>query len=383
MWERIFEIVRKELRQSLRNPRVRMTMIVPPILQTIIFGYAVNLDVEHVRLAVMDLDRSETSRDLIRKFTGSPYFTLLGEAQNDRAAQDLIDRGDVDAVVRIPVHFGEVIGRWHQSEVQVLLDGSNSNTASIIAQYAAGAIAAFNQETLQGQQNQRLVGRTTHGAVLLAMPTIRLDTHVWFNPELKSRYYFVPGVLVNIIMIVTLILTALSIVREKEIGTMEQIMVTPIRPIELMLGKTIPFALVGFADSVLVTALALLLFHVPFRGNALFLAFTAALFLLSTLGAGLFLSTISRTQQQAMMLAFFFIQPAFMLSGFTFPIRNMPQPVQWITLLNPLRYFMEIVRGVFLKGIGIDVLWPQVLILGVMGVVILVSSALRFHKRLD
>jgi ABC-2 type transport system permease protein len=206
---------------------------------------------------------------------------------------------------------------------------------------------------------------------------------VWFNPELKSRYYFVPGVLVNIIMIVTLILTALSIVREKEIGTMEQIMVTPIRPIELMLGKTIPFALVGFADSVLVTALALLLFHVPFRGNALFLAFTAALFLLSTLGAGLFLSTISRTQQQAMMLAFFFIQPAFMLSGFTFPIRNMPQPVQWITLLNPLRYFMEIVRGVFLKGIGIDVLWPQVLVLGVMGVVILVSSALRFHKRLD
>jgi ABC-2 type transport system permease protein len=383
MWERIFEIVRKELRQSLRNPRVRMTMIVPPILQTIIFGYAVNLDVEHVRLAVMDLDRSETSRDLIRKFTGSPYFTLLGEAQNDRAAQDLIDRGDVDAVVRIPVHFGEVIGRWHQSEVQVLLDGSNSNTASIIAQYAAGAIAAFNQETLQGQQNQRLVGRTTHGAVLLAMPTIRLDTHVWFNPELKSRYYFVPGVLVNIIMIVTLILTALSIVREKEIGTMEQIMVTPIKPIELMLGKTIPFALVGFADSVLVTALALLLFHVPFRGNSLFLAFTAALFLLSTLGAGLFLSTISRTQQQAMMLAFFFIQPAFMLSGFTFPIRNMPQPVQWITLLNPLRYFMEIVRGVFLKGIGIDVLWPQVLILGVMGVVILVSSALRFHKRLD
>ena len=383
MWERIFEIVRKELRQSLRNPRVRMTMIAPPILQTIIFGYAVNLDVEHVRLAVMDLDRSETSRDLIRKFTGSPYFTLLGEAQNDRAAQDLIDRGDVDAVVRIPVHFGETIGRWHQSEVQVLLDGSNSNTASIISQYAAGAIAAFNQETLRGQQNQRLVGRTTHGAVLLAMPNIRLDTHVWFNPELKSRYYFVPGVLVNIIMIVTLILTALSIVREKEIGTMEQIMVTPIRPIELMLGKTIPFALVGFADSVLVTALALLLFHVPFRGSALLLAATAALFLLSTLGAGLFLSTISRTQQQAMMLAFFFIQPAFMLSGFTFPIRNMPQPVQWITLLNPLRYFMEIVRGVFLKGIGIDVLWPQVLILGVMGVVILVSSALRFHKRLD
>jgi len=182
---------------------------------------------------------------------------------------------------------------------------------------------------------------------------------------------------------VTVMLTAMAIVREKEIGTMEQLMVTPIRPIELMLGKTIPFALVGFVDSVGVTALALLLFHVPFRGSALLLAVSAALFLLSTLGAGLFLSTISRTQQQAMMLAFFFIQPAFMLSGFAFPIRNMPQVVQWITLINPLRYFMDIVRGIFLKGVGISVLWPQLLTLGVMGVVIIVSSALRFHKRLD
>ena len=383
MRERILEIVRKELRQSMRNPRVRMTMFLPPLIQTIIFGYAVNLDVEHVRLAVMDRDRSETSRTLIKKFTGSRYFTLVGEAHSESEAQGLIERGDVDAVVRIPVQFGLEIGRWRQSEVQVLLDGSNSNTASIIAQYSVGVIAAFNQETLGAQQRERLVGRTAQGPVLLAMPNVRTDTHVWFNPELKSRYYFVPGVLVNIIMIVTMILTALSIVREKEIGTMEQIMVTPIRPIELMLGKTIPYALVGFFDSVLVTAIALLLFHVPFRGSVLLLAGSAALFLLSTLGAGLFLSTISRTQQQAMMLAFFFIQPAFMLSGFTFPIRNMPEPVQWITLLNPLRYFMEIVRGVFLKGVGISVLWPQILILGGMGVVILVSSALRFHKRLD
>jgi len=383
MRERILEIVRKELRQSMRNPRVRMTMFLPPLIQTIIFGYAVNLDVEHVRLAVMDRDRSETSRTLIKKFTGSRYFTLVGEAHSESEAQGLIERGDVDAVVRIPVRFGLEIGRWRQSEVQVLLDGSNSNTASIIAQYSVGVIAAFNQETLGAQQRERLVGRTAQGPVLLAMPNVRTDTHVWFNPELKSRYYFVPGVLVNIIMIVTMILTALSIVREKEIGTMEQIMVTPIRPIELMLGKTIPYALVGFFDSVLVTAIALLLFHVPFRGSVLLLAGSAALFLLSTLGAGLFLSTISRTQQQAMMLAFFFIQPAFMLSGFTFPIRNMPEPVQWITLLNPLRYFMEIVRGVFLKGVGISVLWPQILILGGMGVVILVSSALRFHKRLD
>ena len=199
-----------------------------------------------------------------------------------------------------------------------------------------------------------------------------------------SRNYFVPGVIVNIIMMVTLMLTALAIVREKEIGTMEQLMVTPIRPIELMLGKTLPFALVGLFDMVLVTAVALLVFHIPLRGSLLLLLLRLrVLFLMTTLGAGLFISTISHTQQQAMMATFFFFMPAFMLSGFTFPIRNMPVAVQWLTYLNPLRYFMEIVRGIFLKGSGVDVLWPQMVALAVFGVTILMLSARRFHKRLD
>jgi ABC-2 type transport system permease protein len=215
------------------------------------------------------------------------------------------------------------------------------------------------------------------------MPQVEARTRVWFNPDLHSRNYFVPGVIANIIMLVTLMLTALAIVREKEIGTMEQLMVTPLRPIELMLGKTLPFALVGLVDVVVITAAALIIFHIPFRGNPLLLLASAVLYLLTSLGAGLFLSTISQTQQQAMMASFFFTTPAFMLSGFSFPIRNMPVFVQYLTYLNPIRYFMEIVRGIFLKGVGLSALWPQMLALLVYGVTVLSLSVARFHKSLD
>jgi ABC-2 type transport system permease protein len=233
------------------------------------------------------------------------------------------------------------------------------------------------------QRNVRMLMRAAGSPVNMALPGVNARTRVWFNPDLKSRNYFVPGVVVNIIMIVTVMLTALAIVREKEIGTMEQLMVTPVRPIELMLGKTLPFALVGIVQTILITAAGMLIFRVPLRGNPLLLLFCAALFLMTTLGIGLYLSTISRTQQQAMMSMFFVTLPAFMLSGFAFPIQNMPTPVQWLTLLNPVRYFMEIVRGLFLKGVGIDVLWPQMLALAVFGVAIVWLSALRFHKTLD
>jgi ABC-2 type transport system permease protein len=220
-------------------------------------------------------------------------------------------------------------------------------------------------------------------AVRRQLGQVASDTRVWFNPDLRSRNYFVPGVAANILLMVTLMLTAQAIIREKEIGTMEQLMVTPLRPIELMLGKTIPFAIVGMVNMVIVTLAAMLIFHIPFRGNFLLLMFCAALFLMTALGAGLFLSTISRTQQQANMGSFFFTTPAFMLSGFTFPIRNMPVAVQYLTYLNPLRYFMEIVRGVFIKGVGVTVLWPQMLVLTVFGATVLTLSALRFHKTLD
>ena len=249
--------------------------------------------------------------------------------------------------------------------------------------YAGEIIAQFSSDVSAGQQNVRILTRSPNSAASVSFPSVPARTRVWFNPDLYSRNYFVPGVVANIIMTVTLMLTALAIVREKEIGTMEQLMVTPIRPIELMLGKTLPFAVVGLLDVVLITAVALLVFHIPLRGSPLLLLLCSVLFLMTSLGAGLFLSTVSHTQQQAMMANFFFSTPAFMLSGFAFPIRNMPVAVQYLTYLNPLRYFIEIVRGIFLKGVGASVLWPQMAALFVYGVAVLGLSALRFHKTLD
>jgi ABC-2 type transport system permease protein len=383
MWQRILEIVRKELRQTLRDPRRRFVVFGPPTIQMLIFGYAVNLDVEHVKIAWMDQDRTTESRELRERFTASPTFSIVATAGDEREASAILDRGDAQAVIRVRTGYAHEIRSGGTAEVQALLDGSDSNTAGIVGNYARTIVASLNQTLLARRQREMMTGRTQQGPVLLRIPSVAPETRVWFNSELRSRNYFVPGVLVNIIMLVTLMLTALSIVREKQIGTMEQIMVTPIRPIELILGKTIPFGLLGFIDMALVTAIALTLFRVPFRGSFLVLISAALLFLLTTLGAGLFMSTISDTQQQAMLATFFFFLPAFNLSGFAFPIRNMPEAVQWLTYLNPLRYFMEIVRGVFLKGIGFEVLWPQMAALAVYGVVVIGFSSMRFRKRLD
>jgi ABC-2 type transport system permease protein len=383
MWERIGVILRKEFIQALREPRMRILLFVPPILQTIIFGFAVNLDVDHARIAWMDLDRTPASRDLRSRFEGSGRFDVVLTPTTEDEVQQILDRGDAQAVVSVLPGFERDLLRARPTEVQVLVDGTNSNTASLVSSYAGSVIADFAGSSMAIQQNIRILKRSPAGAVNLSAPQIVPRSRVWFNPDLYSRNYFVPGVVANIIMMVTLMLTALAIVREKEIGTMEQLMVTPIRPIELMLGKTLPFAVVGLVDVTLVSAIAFVVFRVPFRGSVLLLFFCATLFLMTTLGAGLLLSTISQTQQQAMMSSFFFSMPAFMLSGFTFPIRNMPVVVQYLSYLNPLRYFIDIVRGLFLKGVGVSVLWPQMLCLAVYGVAVLTLAALRFHKSLD
>ncbi|MBI3951446.1 MAG: ABC transporter permease [Acidobacteria bacterium] len=385
MWERIREIIRKEFRQALREPRMRMMLIMPPLIQLIVFGYAVNLDVENTRIAWVDFDRTPASRDLRAAFEGSRHFRVTATPTGEEEVRQLLDQGEVQAVVHVLPGFARDIERGEATAVQILVDGTNSNTASIISNYATQVVARYANSVLVEQQRARLAARTmaTGAPVNLNMPGLSVRSRVWFNPDLRSRNYFVPGVVVNIIALVTLMLTAMAIVREKEIGTMEQLMVTPIRPIELMLGKTLPFALVGLVEVILVTTAALLVFHIPFRGSSLVLLGCATLFLLTTLGAGLFISTISQTQQQAMMASFFFFMPAFMLSGFAFPIRNMPVVVRYLTYLNPVRYFIEIVRGIFLKGTGVTVLWPQMVALLVFGIVVVGVSALRFHKRLD
>ncbi len=363
MRERLTEIIRKEFRQAFREPRMRTMLFLPPIIQLLVFGYAVNLDVEHSRMAWMDRDRTPESRELLAAFQGSGRFEVVATPDNDEQVQSLLNSDKVDFVVHVLPGFARDIQRGRTTSAQILINGANSNTASIVSGYASSTVARFANRVMDDHARARLAARMAPSPVHAAIPQVSLQSRVWFNPDLLSRNYYVPAIVVNIITVITLMLTAMAIVREKEIGTMEQLMVTPIRPIELMLGKTLPFALVGLVDTVLAVTLALLLFHVPFRGSVLFLFASACLFLMTSLGAGMFISTISRTQQQAMMTTFLFFQPFF--------------------LLNPVRYFIEIVRGVFLKGSGLSVLWPQVLALAVFGVMILTLSALRFRKRLD
>lgn len=369
MRRRIAVLVGKELRQALREPRMRILLVAPPLIQMIVFGFAVNLDVENAAIAWMDQDRTSWSREVEAAFEGSPRFTIVRRLSAESEAAGVLDRGEAAAVVRVLPGFGSRMARGGSGRVQVLVDGANSNTAALVAAYARRVLDRFAEESggVSGRATTRLVP----------------EARVWFNPELRSRNYFVPGVVVNIVALVTVMLTALSIVREKEIGTMEQLMVTPIRPLELMLGKTIPFAAVGLLQLALLTLLARIVFRVPFRGSFLLLGVSAVVFLLTTLGAGLFISTISRTQQQAMMTFFFMFFPMFLLSGFAFPIHSMPVSVQYATYLNPLRYFIEIVRGVFLKGTGLEVLWPRIAALALIGIGVMGASTLRFRKKLD
>jgi ABC-2 type transport system permease protein len=385
MRQRLRRIMRKEFIQVARDPRMRAMLFMPPLIQLLIFGYAANLDVNTAKIAWMDQDHSAASRELLSEFQGSGRFIIVAEPENDAQMQRLLDRATVDAVVRVMPGFARDVERGRSTSVQVLLDGTNSNTASIVSNYATQTIARYSSEVMTQLSRSKMVAGTmaSGGAMNPAVPQIVARSRVWFNPDLRSRNYFIPGVVVNIITLVTLMLTAMAIVREKEIGTMEQLMVTPIRPMELILGKTLPFVLVGLWDMLLVVGASLLIFHIPFAGNFGLLVACTLLFLLTSLGAGLFISTVSRTQQQAMMTTGLFFQPFFMLSGFSFPIRNMPVSMQALTYINPVRYFMEIVRGIFLQGTGISTLWPQMVALAIFGVTILWLSVLRFHKTLE
>jgi ABC-2 type transport system permease protein len=376
MWRRIGVMFKKELRQVWREPKMRALLFGPPVVQLIVFGYAVNLDVPNCRLGWMDRDDSVSSRELQASFAGSKYFSMAARPRTEAEVEQLLDRGDAVVAVRVPPGFEADLKRGRVVTIQALIDGADSNTASIVIGYVRRVVGGFSASVLV----ERLDRQGLKGEQL---PGIRSEPRIWFNENLESRVYFVPGVVVNIIGLVTVLLTALAVVREKEIGTMEQLMVTPIRPFELMLGKTLPFGLIGLLEVGLVVAAALLVFDIPFRGNPLLLVGLSVLFLLATLGSGLLISTLSNTQQQAMMGSFFFFLPVFMLSGFAFPIRNMPEPVQYLTYLNVMRYFLEATRGIFLKGVGLEVLWPQALAMLVIGVGMIVLSAARFRKRLD
>lgn len=373
MFERITHMLVKEFIQILRDPRMRTVIFVMPLVQTLVFGYAVTTDVTHIPTAIFDLDNSRASRELVARFTGSGYFDVVAYVDRKEETQDLVDHGVVKAVLQMNKGFGDDLRAGRTAPVQVIVDGTDSNTAGIVLNYAGQIAGRFSETVLQ----TRVIRATGEPAT---PARVKVETRAWFNENLESRNFYVPGVIVLIVTLVTLMLSSMAVVREKEIGTIEQIMVTPIRQAEFILGKTLPFALIGFADVALVTVIAAYWFDVPIRGSLLLLVGATSLYLMSTLGIGLLISTISRTQQQAMMSAFFYYFPAMLLSGFVFPIANMPETVQWVTYLNPLRYFLVIIRGIFLKGVGLEILWPQMAALLILGSLTLWVATTRFQK---
>lgn len=372
MFERILQMLKKEFIQTFRDPRMKAVIFAMPVVQTLVFGYAVTTDIRQIPTAVYDQDRTVQSRELISRFSGSGYFDLVARVEDHRQIDSLLDRGEVKAVLHLDNGFAADLETGRPAPMQILVDGSDSNTAGKILAYAGHIVEDFGEQVLLRRLARR-TGQTTE------LP-VELETRAWFNPNLESRNYYVPGVIALIVMLITLMLSSMAVVREKEIGTIEQIMVTPITQAEFILGKTLPFAVIGFIDVFLITAVAVFWFDIPLRGNLLLLLGATALYLMSTLGIGLLISTLSRTQQQAMMSTFFFYFPAVLLSGFMFPIANMPPVIQWLTYLNPLRYFLVIVRGIFLKGVGPTVLWSQMAALALLGAAMLTLAMLRFRK---
>ncbi len=375
MFERIRQMVIKEFIQVFRDKRMKAIVFVTPIMQLLVFGYAVTTDVNNIPTAFYDLDKSYASRELAKRFESSGYFKIELMPESAEEIQEFVDRGKVLCAIQINRGFAGDLERGLPTEVQIIVDGTDSNTATVAMDYANRIIMKYANEMMEHNPS---VSPLTKGSD----QRIDLRTRAWYNPDLRSRNYNVPGVIAIVIMLTCLLLTSMAVVREREIGTMEQLMVTPLKPIELMLGKTIPFAAIGFFDVFLVTLIAVFWFDIPMKGSIQLMPLITAIYLLSVLGIGLFISTISRTQQQALMATFLFYIPAVLLSGFMFPIENMPEIIQYATYINPLRYFLVIIRGIFLKGSGIAVLWPQMLSLLVLGTAVITLSSLRFKKRL-
>ena len=372
----IINIIIKEFLQLKRDPRLFGIIFISPVLQLILLGYAANLDINNINTVVYDQDKTVTSRDLIEKFQSSGYFSINNYADNYNQITDLIDKGDDLWALVIPNDFEKKLERNEQVKLQALFDGSDGNKAGIAFGYVTGIVSNYSQNILLKTQNKLGIKTAFSGSVAS-------ELRVWYNPDLKTRYFMLPGIMGLILTIITTTLMAMAIVKEREIGTLEQIIVTPIKPAQLIIGKTIPFVILGFVDIFLVMGVIVFWFGIPIRGDFIYLIFASFIYVLSSLGLGLFISTISKTQQQAMMVAMFgILLPMNFLSGFAFPIENMPGWIQPITYLIPLRYYITILRGVILKGDGFFQLIPQTAALLGIGILILALSSLRFRKRL-
>jgi len=373
---RLLSLIQKEFIQILRDPRTLALTFVMPIMQLLLLGFASTSDVRNIPLAVFDQDRSPASRSLMDAYRAADYFKVEYEVGNEAEIQQLIDTGKARAAIIIPPNYGQEITAGHTAQAAFVIDGSDPT----IANTALSAAILIGQAKATTLAVDRLAARGQGGAF---KPAVEVRTQVWFNPDLISAYYMVPALIGLILQFITVILTSAAIVRERERGTIEQLIVTPIRAWELMVGKLFPYVIIAFIDTVEILVAGVLIFGVPINGSVPLLLLLSGMFLISTLGVGLFISTIANTQQEAMMTAMFYNLPAIFLSGFFFPLAAMPWPLQLISYAIPLRYFLIIARSIVLKGVGADALWPEIIAVTLFSIVIMGAAALRFRKRLD
>jgi len=372
----VLTFVRKEFIQLRRDRRILPIIFIAPIVQLLLLGYAVDLDVHDVPAVVCDLDRTAASREFLAAYFHSGYFTEKGRAETPGDVDRFLDHGLASMAFVIPRGFGDDLAAGRTARVQLIADGSESQSATVGLNYASLIAARFSERVLaEAFEKVKVLG--------LRPVLLQTEVRVWYNPELRSRSFLVPGILGLVLMVMTLMLTSMAVVREKEMGTLEQLIVTPLKARELILGKLLPFVVIGLIDVVLVVGAATLLIGVPLRGSIPLLMGLALVFMLTTLGLGLFISTISRNQQQAMLTAVFFMIPMILLSGFVFPIENMPRVFQAVTYAIPIRYFFTVIRGIFLKGAGFAELWDEAAAMLVFGLGILTVSVLRFRKKLE
>lgn len=377
MVARIRQMVIKEFIQVFRDKGSLFLLLATPLIQLLILGYAITFEVRHLSTAVLDLDNSIESRDLVARFAASRYFDVRARLSDRGQINDLVRRGEIAVALHIHPGFGSDLRKGKTAPLQVILDGSNSNIALV----ALGYVNQITSDFARDYQNDFL--RRTNPLLTRYMPSVELERRPMFNADMQSRWNFIPGVIGILALIQVLMLTAFAVVREREIGTLEQVMVTPIRRWEFILGKTLPFFLIGFADGALVAIVGTLWFRIPFRGSVWVLSLGLVLFLLCVLGVGLFISTVSKTQGQALISAFFFNDPAIIFSGFAFPMTSIPPVLRWITYLDPLRYFEVVLRSVYLKGVGLSVLWPQMVGMAIFAPILFTISLLRFRKAMD
>ncbi|MBN2384158.1 ABC transporter permease [bacterium] len=374
---RLLRLIQKEFCQIRRDPRMFGIMLFAPVIQLIILGYAATTDVNQLEIGVCDLDRTEQSRALIDSFISSGYFNLIRTVAVPDELDLPISRGEVIIGLVIPHSFGSNLITAHTPQLQLLVDGTDATSGTIAIGYAKAVVQLFSMPYLKPLLRRMSIRN-------IRLPSVQVRNRAWFNPELKSRVYMVPAGMGLVLLVVMIMLTAMSLVKEREVGTMEQLIVTPLKGWELLLGKILPFILIGIVAETVIIVVAVTVFAIPVLGNALTLYLLSFGFFFTTLGLGILISTLCRTQQQAMLMTtFFVILPFVYLSGFIFPIENMPRVFQLISYLIPLRYFLVIARGVFLKGCGWLQLWDEFTIMLVLGGLIFGAALVRFKKTLD